>query len=66
MTVYEQNLGNDGHPAARTSASGCVWRPEHTFVVAPSEPLADWEEEAMSDSDHGPNDTDRPRAASGG
>jgi spermidine/putrescine transport system ATP-binding protein len=44
LTVYAQNLGGtdaprDGDPVR------LLWRPEHTFVVRPSEPLAEWEEE---------------------
>jgi hypothetical protein len=45
MTAFEQNLGNDNPPRSGDRVR-LVWRPEHTFVVAPSEPLADWEEEA--------------------
>jgi spermidine/putrescine transport system ATP-binding protein len=45
MTAFEQNLGND-NPPRNGDRVRLVWRPEHTFVVAPSEPLADWEEEA--------------------
>lgn len=44
MTAFEQNLGNE-HPPRAGDRVRLVWRPEHTFVVAPSEPLADWEEE---------------------
>jgi spermidine/putrescine transport system ATP-binding protein len=44
LTVYAQNLGQNGIPSAGQQVR-LVWRPEHTFVVAPSEPLADWEEE---------------------
>jgi spermidine/putrescine transport system ATP-binding protein len=44
MTVYTQNLGGEWVPAAGEAVC-LVWRPEHTFAVAPSEPLAAWEEE---------------------
>jgi spermidine/putrescine transport system ATP-binding protein len=44
MTAFEQNLGNE-NPPRQGDRVRLVWRPEHTFVVAPSEPLADWEEE---------------------
>jgi spermidine/putrescine transport system ATP-binding protein len=44
MTAFEQNLGNENAPRAGDRVR-LVWRPEHTFVVVPSEPLADWEEE---------------------
>ncbi len=44
LTVYVQNIG-----AARPPSPGervrLLWRPEHTFAVKPSEPLAEWEEE---------------------
>jgi spermidine/putrescine transport system ATP-binding protein len=44
MTAFAQNLGNE-NPPKEGDRVRLVWRPEHTFVVAPSEPLADWEEE---------------------
>jgi spermidine/putrescine transport system ATP-binding protein len=44
LTVYAQNLGSETVPAPGSRVR-LVWRPEHTFVVRPSEPLADWEEE---------------------
>ena len=44
LTVYEQNLGSGTIPAPGQQVR-LRWRPEHTFVVLPSEPLADWEEE---------------------
>ena len=44
LTVYAQNLGGDDVPSAG-EAVRLVWRPDHTFAVKPSEPLADWEEE---------------------
>ena len=44
LTVYAQNLGAETIPAPGQRVR-LVWRPEHTFVVRPSEPLADWEEE---------------------
>jgi spermidine/putrescine transport system ATP-binding protein len=43
LTVYEQNVGG-GSTVAPGERVRLVWRPEHTFVVQPSEPLADWEE----------------------
>jgi spermidine/putrescine transport system ATP-binding protein len=44
MTVYAQNLG--AGPAPRPGDRvRLLWRPEHTFVVEPSAPMADWEEE---------------------
>ena len=44
LTVYAQNLGAEPvpHPGERVRL---LWRPEHTFVVRPSAPLAEWEEE---------------------
>jgi spermidine/putrescine transport system ATP-binding protein len=45
MTVYAQNLGGEALPEVG-DAVRLTWRPEHTFVVKPSAPLADWEEEA--------------------
>lgn len=44
ITVYAQNVGGDWLPR-HGDAVRMVWRPEHTFVVTPSAPLADWEEE---------------------
>ena len=44
LTVYAQNLGGDPVPQPGQRVR-LVWRPEHTFVVKPSAPLADWEEE---------------------
>jgi spermidine/putrescine transport system ATP-binding protein len=44
LTVYAQNLGAETIPAPG-QAVRLLWRPEHTFVVKPSAPLADWEEE---------------------
>jgi spermidine/putrescine transport system ATP-binding protein len=44
VTAFEQNLGNEDPPRAGEQVR-LAWRPEHTFVVTPSEPLADWEEE---------------------
>jgi spermidine/putrescine transport system ATP-binding protein len=44
LTVYEQNVGG-GSTVAPGERVRLVWHPEHTFVVQPSEPLADWEEE---------------------
>jgi len=44
VTAFEQNQGNEDPPRAGEQVR-LAWRPEHTFVVAPSEPLADWEEE---------------------
>jgi spermidine/putrescine transport system ATP-binding protein len=44
ITVYAQNLGAGWVPT-EGDAVRLVWRPEHTFVVRPSAPLADWEEE---------------------
>jgi spermidine/putrescine transport system ATP-binding protein len=44
MTVYTQNLGGEWVPAPGDAVC-LVWRPEHTFAVTPSEPLAAWEEE---------------------
>ena len=45
LTVYAQNLGAGPAPQLGDRVR-LVWRPEHTFAVRPSEPLADWEEEA--------------------
>jgi spermidine/putrescine transport system ATP-binding protein len=44
LTVYAQNLGAESIPAPGQRVR-LVWRPEHTFVVRPSEPLAEAEEE---------------------
>jgi spermidine/putrescine transport system ATP-binding protein len=44
LTVYAQNLGSETIPAPGQEVR-LLWRPEHTFVVRPSTPLADWEEE---------------------
>jgi len=44
ITVYSQNLGGAWVPE-RGERVRLVWRPDHTFVVRPSPPLADWEEE---------------------
>jgi spermidine/putrescine transport system ATP-binding protein len=45
LTIYAQNLG--GAPLPREGDQvRLVWRPEHTFVVRPSAPLADSEEES--------------------
>jgi spermidine/putrescine transport system ATP-binding protein len=44
LTVYAQNLGAETIPAPGQPVR-MLWRPEHTFVVEPSAPLADWEEE---------------------
>jgi spermidine/putrescine transport system ATP-binding protein len=45
MTVYTQNLGHEWVPKPGEAVT-LTWRPEHTFTVTPSEPLASWEEEA--------------------
>jgi len=44
LTVYEQNLGTGPVPAPGERVR-LTWHPGHTFMVRPSEPLADWEEE---------------------
>jgi spermidine/putrescine transport system ATP-binding protein len=44
LTVYAQNLGSEVVPA-QGERIRLVWRPEHTFVVQASAPLAEWEEE---------------------
>ena len=44
LTVYAQNLGAETIPAPGQRVR-LLWRPEHTFVVRPSAPLAEWEEE---------------------
>jgi spermidine/putrescine transport system ATP-binding protein len=44
LTVYAQNLGGDGTPKEGEQVR-LRWRPEHTFVVRRSTPLAEWEEE---------------------
>ncbi len=43
ITVYAQNLGHEVAPRPGETVQ-VVWKPEHTFVVEPSEPLAAWEE----------------------
>jgi spermidine/putrescine transport system ATP-binding protein len=45
FTVYSQNLGADAS-VRPGDAVRLLWRPEHTFVVRPSAPLAEEEEEA--------------------
>ncbi len=45
MTVYSQNLGHEWVPGPGEAVT-LTWRPEHTFAVTPSEPLAAWEEQA--------------------
>ena len=45
MTVYTQNLGAEWIPKPGDPVH-LAWRPEHTFSVIPSDPLASWEEEA--------------------
>jgi spermidine/putrescine transport system ATP-binding protein len=44
LTVYAQNLGAEEIPRLGAPVR-LLWRPEHTFVVQPSEPLKEWEEE---------------------
>jgi spermidine/putrescine transport system ATP-binding protein len=44
LTVYAQNLGSTPVPP-QGSKVRLKWRPDHTFVVRRSDPLADWEEE---------------------
>jgi spermidine/putrescine transport system ATP-binding protein len=44
LTVYAQNLGSESIPAPGQRVR-LLWRPQHTFVVRPSEPLAEEEEE---------------------
>jgi spermidine/putrescine transport system ATP-binding protein len=44
LTVYAQNLGSESIPEPGQRVR-LLWRPEHTFVVEPSKPLAEWEEE---------------------
>lgn len=44
LTVYAQNLGGEPIPQPGEPVR-LLWRPEHTFVVDASAPLADWEEE---------------------
>ncbi len=44
MSVYSQNLGHEWVPSPGDPVN-LVWRPQYTFAVAPSEPLAAWEEE---------------------
>ena len=45
LTVYAQNLGAESVPAPGQRVR-LLWRPEHTFVVRPSAPLAEEEEES--------------------
>jgi spermidine/putrescine transport system ATP-binding protein len=45
LTVYAQNLGARAIPSAGERVR-LLWRPEHTFVVTASAPLAEEEEEA--------------------
>jgi spermidine/putrescine transport system ATP-binding protein len=45
LTVYAQNLGAESIPAPGQQVR-LLWRPEHTFVVRPSAPLTDMEEES--------------------
>ncbi len=52
MTALRAEPRATRHPPQAGDRVRLVWRPEHTFVVAPSEPLADWEEE----HDEGPGD----------
>jgi spermidine/putrescine transport system ATP-binding protein len=44
LTVYAQNLGAESIPAPGQRVR-LVWRPEHTFVVRPSTPMSEGEEE---------------------
>ena len=44
LMAYAQNLGGESIPRPGERVH-VVWRPEHTFVVRPSEPLEEWEEE---------------------
>jgi spermidine/putrescine transport system ATP-binding protein len=44
LSVYAQNLGMESLPAPGQRVR-LLWRPEHTFVVRPSAPLAEEEEE---------------------
>lgn len=44
LSVYAQNLGTESLPAPGQRVR-LVWKPEHTFVVRPSVPLAVEEEE---------------------
>jgi spermidine/putrescine transport system ATP-binding protein len=44
LTVYAQNLGAESIPAPGQQVR-LLWRPEHTFVVRPSAPLSEGEEE---------------------
>jgi spermidine/putrescine transport system ATP-binding protein len=44
LTVYAQNLGAESIPAPGQRVR-LLWRPEHTFVVRPSAPLSEGEEE---------------------
>jgi spermidine/putrescine transport system ATP-binding protein len=43
LSVYAQNLGTESLPAPGERVR-LLWRPEHTFVVQPSAPLAEEEE----------------------
>jgi spermidine/putrescine transport system ATP-binding protein len=43
LTVYAQNLGSEAIPTPGQRVR-LLWRPEHTFVVRPSDPLAEEEE----------------------
>jgi spermidine/putrescine transport system ATP-binding protein len=43
LTVYSQNAGREVVPGTGQRIR-LLWRPEHTFVVTPSEPLEEWEE----------------------
>lgn len=45
LTVYAQNMGGGGTAPQSGDRVRLMWHPEHTFVVQPSEPLAEWEEE---------------------
>jgi spermidine/putrescine transport system ATP-binding protein len=44
LTVYSLNVGSASLPAPGDHVH-LLWRPEHTFVVRPSVPLLEWEEE---------------------
>ena len=44
LTVYVQNLGATTPPQPGEQVR-LVWRPEHTFVVKPSQPLSEEEEQ---------------------
>jgi spermidine/putrescine transport system ATP-binding protein len=45
LTVYAQNLGAESIPAPGQPVR-LFWRPEHTFVVRPSAPMSEGEEES--------------------